>query len=129
MESRSCSWETFKVEGAVILEKIKALIHEGNVRRVVIEHEGRTIAEFPLTVGVVGAVLAPVVAAIAGDWEAARRVELVLPETGVCSLDRSPAASSSCCGTDPASVAAPVTLHVKTSAPALQTTPQSGCCS
>jgi thioredoxin reductase len=41
-----------------------------------------------------------VVAAIAGDWEAARRVELVLPETGVCSTDRSPAAaaSSSCCG-------------------------------
>jgi len=35
------------------------------VRRVVIEHEGRTIAEFPLTLGVVGAVLAPVVAAIA----------------------------------------------------------------
>ena len=40
-----------------------------------------------------------VVAAIAGDWDAARRVELVLPETGVCSLDRSPeAAGSGCCG-------------------------------
>ena len=40
-----------------------------------------------------------VVAAIAGDWEAARRVELVLPETGACSLDRSPqAAGSACCG-------------------------------
>jgi hypothetical protein len=39
-----------------------------------------------------------VVAAIAGDWEAARRVELVLPETGACSLDRTPqAASTSCC--------------------------------
>ena len=65
MDDKSCSWETFKVEGAAILEQIKALIHEGNVRRVVIEHDGRTIAEFPLTVGVVGAVLAPVVAAIA----------------------------------------------------------------
>jgi hypothetical protein len=40
-----------------------------------------------------------VVAAIAGDWEAARRVELVLPETGVCSLDRSvDTATSACCG-------------------------------
>ena len=40
-----------------------------------------------------------VVSAIAGDWEAALRVELVLPETGVCSADASPAAaSSSCCG-------------------------------
>jgi thioredoxin reductase len=41
-----------------------------------------------------------VAAAIAGDWEAARRVELVLPETGVCSLDRTPGTTSSaCCGT------------------------------
>ena len=71
-----------------------------------------------------------VVAAIAGDWEAARRVELVLPETGVCSLDQSPTAtSSSCCGADPVPVAVPVTLHVKTSAPTQQTAPQRGCCS
>jgi hypothetical protein len=65
MEDKGCSWDSFKVEGAAILEKVKGLIHEGNVRRVVVEHDGRTIAEFPLTVGVVGAVLAPVVAAIA----------------------------------------------------------------
>ena len=64
MEART-TWETFKAEGEAAVEKVKALIHEGNVRRVVIQHEGRTIAEFPLTAGVVGAVLAPVVAAIA----------------------------------------------------------------
>jgi hypothetical protein len=58
-------WESFKGEGASLLDKIKAIVHEGNVRRVIVEHDGRTIAEFPLTVGVVGAVLAPVVAAIA----------------------------------------------------------------
>ena len=57
-------WESFKAEGANALCKLKALIHEGNVRRVVIQHEGRTVAEFPLTAGVVGAVLAPVLAAI-----------------------------------------------------------------
>ena len=57
-------WESFKVEGANAINKLKALIHEGNVRRVVIQHEGRTVAEFPLTAGVVGAVLAPVLAAI-----------------------------------------------------------------
>jgi hypothetical protein len=39
-----------------------------------------------------------VVAAIAGDWEAARRVELVLPETGVCSLDRDDSPTAACCG-------------------------------
>jgi hypothetical protein len=57
-------WESFKAEGEQILDKIRDLIHEGNVRRVIVQHQGRTVAEFPLTVGVVGAVLAPVVAAI-----------------------------------------------------------------
>jgi hypothetical protein len=56
--------ESFKAGTEAVMDKLKDLIHEGNVRRVVIEHGGRTIAEFPLTVGVVGAVLAPVVAAI-----------------------------------------------------------------
>ena len=47
-----------------------------------------------------------VVSAIAGDWEAARRVELVLPETGVCSLDGSPQAGTrACCGAAPAPAA------------------------
>ena len=46
------------------MNRVRNLIHEGNVRRVVIQHQGRTVAEFPLTAGVVGAVLAPVVAAI-----------------------------------------------------------------
>ena len=58
------AWESFKAESEGVVEKLKRLIHEGNVRRVVIQHEGHTIAEFPLTAGVVGAVLAPVVAAI-----------------------------------------------------------------
>ena len=40
-----------------------------------------------------------VVSAIAGDWDAARRVELVLPETGVCSTDQVGGLASSCCGT------------------------------
>ena len=42
---------------------MKKLVHEGNVRRIIIKQEGRTVAEFPLTVGVVGAVFAPVLAA------------------------------------------------------------------
>jgi hypothetical protein len=53
-----------KAEGEDVIGKIKALIREGNVRRVVIQHDGRTVAEFPLTAGVVGALLAPVLAAI-----------------------------------------------------------------
>ena len=57
-------WDSFKAEGENVMSKIKMLIHEGNVRRVVIQHQGRTVAEFPLTAGVVGALLAPVLAAI-----------------------------------------------------------------
>jgi hypothetical protein len=59
------SWESIKAEGENVVDKVKAVIHEGNVRRVVVKQHGRTIAEFPLTFGVVGAALAPVVAAIA----------------------------------------------------------------
>ena len=60
-----CTWESFKAERASLVDKMKDVIHQGNVRRVIVEHDSRTIAEFPLTVGVVGAVLAPVVASIA----------------------------------------------------------------
>ena len=63
LESR-CSWKSFKAESATFAEKLKHLVHEGNVRRVIVEHDGRTVAEFPLTAGVVGAVLAPVAAGI-----------------------------------------------------------------
>jgi hypothetical protein len=57
-------WE--KIEGTTdqIMGQLKRLVDEGNVRRVVVKQRGRTIAEFPLTVGVVGALLAPVAAAI-----------------------------------------------------------------
>jgi hypothetical protein len=58
------TWESFKAEGANVLEKIKELIRKGNVRRVLIEHQGKTVAEFPVTAGVVGVLLAPMVAAI-----------------------------------------------------------------
>ena|SRR6476619_7395718 len=58
------TWETIKAEGESIIEKLKKLIHEGNVRRVVVQNKGRTVAEFPLTAGVVGVFLAPVLAAV-----------------------------------------------------------------
>ena len=57
-------WESFKAESENVVEKVKELVHEGNVRRVIVKHEGRIVAEFPLTAGVVGVVLAPVLAAI-----------------------------------------------------------------
>jgi hypothetical protein len=56
--------ESFKVAGEQLVDAVRRLLHEGNVRRVIIKHEGHTVVEFPLTVGVIGAVLAPVLAAV-----------------------------------------------------------------
>jgi hypothetical protein len=57
--------EEFSVNGEELLARIKALIHEGNIRRVIIrDKQGRTFMEIPLTVGVAGALLAPTLAAI-----------------------------------------------------------------
>jgi uncharacterized protein DUF4342 len=63
MNTKTC-WESFKAESESVLDKVKEMVHEGNVRRVVVKHGGRKVAEFPLTAGVLGAVLAPVLAAI-----------------------------------------------------------------
>ena len=58
--------ETYEVEGDDLVAKIKELVREGNVRRIIIKNEeGKRLIEIPLTVGVVGAVLLPVWAAIA----------------------------------------------------------------
>ena len=57
--------EEFKVQGDELLAKIKELIREGNVRRITLKSaEGKTLIEVPLTIGVVGALIAPVAAAI-----------------------------------------------------------------
>jgi hypothetical protein len=57
--------EEFKVEGEKILVKIKELIHEGNIRRVIIkDKDGKTLMEIPMTFGVVSVLIAPQLAAI-----------------------------------------------------------------
>lgn len=57
-------WETIKLQGNELLDKLKQVVHEGNARRVVIKQGERIVAEFPLTAGVVGTLVAPVLAAI-----------------------------------------------------------------
>jgi hypothetical protein len=55
----------FKVTGEELLKKVKELIHEGNLRRLIIKNEkGVTFLEIPVTVGVIGAVLLPILAAV-----------------------------------------------------------------
>ena len=57
--------ESFKINGEALLKKVKELIEEGNIRKISIHNkDGKELMNFPLTVGVAGAVLAPVLAAI-----------------------------------------------------------------
>ena len=57
--------EEFHVNGEHLLAKIKELIHAGNIRRIIIkDKDGKTVMEIPLTIGVVGVVLAPTLAAV-----------------------------------------------------------------
>jgi DNA-binding Lrp family transcriptional regulator len=56
--------EEFKVSGSELVDKIKQLLHEGSIRRIVIKQDGNTVIELPLTVAAVGVVLAPVLAAV-----------------------------------------------------------------
>jgi len=57
--------EYFSVSGEKIIEKVKEIIREGNARKIIIKNEKvDTIAEFPLTAGAVGALLAPALAAL-----------------------------------------------------------------
>jgi len=65
VETKSKKQESFKVSGEDLVKTVKKLIKEGNVRRIIIKDKNeKVIAEFPLTIGVVGALLAPVLAAV-----------------------------------------------------------------
>lgn len=57
--------EEFKLDGKDLKTKVKQLIEEGNVRRIIIKNSaGKTLIELPVTVGIIGAVLAPMLAAV-----------------------------------------------------------------
>jgi len=78
--------ELMTVRGGQLLDRVKALIHEGNVRRIVIKQGEQVVVEFPLTVGVVGTLVAPVLAAVgvlaALLTECTIEVERTRPATG-----------------------------------------------
>jgi hypothetical protein len=83
MEEKTCQDKTrteeFRVDGGEILNKIKEIIHEGNVRRIILKDEhGKTFIEIPLTVGVVGALVAPVLAAVGAIAALASHLTIVV---------------------------------------------------
>ena len=64
-DKRTCSHRRVRVDGEELLGKIKNLVKEGNIRRIIIKNkEGKVVFEIPLTLGVVGALIAPQLAAI-----------------------------------------------------------------
>lgn len=64
-QNEKTTHESFKVTGEELLSKVKEIIKEGNARRIIIKNEKDiTIMEFPLTIGAVGVILAPIFAAV-----------------------------------------------------------------
>jgi len=71
--------EEFSVSAEDLIKKIKELIHEGNVTRIIVKNEeGKTLLEIPATVGVIGAILAPWMAALGVIAALATRCTIVV---------------------------------------------------
>lgn len=71
--------EEFKLDGAQVIAKIKELIHQGNIRRIIVmNEEGRTLIEVPLALGLAGVALLPVYAAIGAIAAMATRMVIVV---------------------------------------------------
>ncbi|MHC1604621.1 MAG: DUF4342 domain-containing protein [Candidatus Methanofastidiosia archaeon] len=64
LDEKKTKTQEFKVSGEEVVNKIKELIREGNVRKIRIKQKDKTLLEIPLTIGVVGAVIAPTLAAL-----------------------------------------------------------------
>lgn len=79
MSEEKVRYEEFRVDGEALVGKIKEIIHEGNVRRIIIKNEkGETLIEIPLTIGVVGVILLPVWAAIGAIAALAANLTIVV---------------------------------------------------
>ena len=74
--------EEFKLDGGKVLDLIKDLIHQGNIRRIILKNEsGKTLIEIPLTLGLVGAALLPIFAAVGALAAVVTRMVIVVEKT------------------------------------------------
>jgi hypothetical protein len=81
--AENANTEEFRIQGDELVTKVKTLIHEGNIRRIIVKNEtGHTLIEIPLTVGVVGGVLSaalfPVLAAVGAIGAVVAHLTLVI---------------------------------------------------
>ena len=81
--------QEFTLNGDEVVAKVKELINEGNVRRLIIKNEeGRTMLEVPLTIGLIGAALLPILAAIGAAAALATRCTIVVERDPVAGADQ-----------------------------------------
>jgi len=81
-KSKTSRTEEFKVNGAEIIQKLREILHQGNVRRIILKsEEGKTFMEIPLTVGLVGALIAPVWAALGAIAALVSKLTIVVEKT------------------------------------------------
>jgi hypothetical protein len=86
--------ERHKVAGEKLLQTVKRLVHEGNIRRITIkDDQDRTIVEIPLTIGVVGALLLPAWVAIGAIAALAADLTLEVEKTGAAKAEAKEAAA------------------------------------
>jgi len=82
MNQNSTRTEEFQINGDEIMSKLKELLHEGNIRRITIKNEeGKTIVDIPLTVSVVGILIAPQLAALGAIAALVTRCTLVVEKS------------------------------------------------
>ena len=92
MATENVRTQEFQVNGEDVVARLKALVHEGNIRRIILKNEeGRTLLEIPLTVGVVGAVLLPVWAAIGAVAALATKLTIVVEKIDKSAAENKPA--------------------------------------
>ena len=63
-ENPTTTTETIQCTGAGLADKVKELVHQGNVRRITVRHDGNIVLSIPVTLGVVGTLLVPWAAAV-----------------------------------------------------------------
>jgi hypothetical protein len=91
MATENVRTQEFQVNGEDVVARLKALVHEGNIRRIILKNEeGRTLLEIPLTVGVVGAVLLPVWAAVGAVAALATKLTIVVEKIDKSAAETKP---------------------------------------
>ena len=95
-------FEEIKVLGNDLVDKVKALIHEGNVRRIIIKDDhGHTFVEIPVSVAAVGAVFAPVLAAVGAIAAMAAKFTIVVEKADAEKADAEKAGGEKAQAADP----------------------------